>query len=475
MFSFVKQLSRPENRFVAWIAGLAALGGFLFGFDTGVVGSAEPYFAKALHTGPSGESWVVGSLLLGAICGAAVAGHLADMLSRKWTKMLGGVVFFVAAIGSGFPPNLTWLCVARSVVGLGVGAASFVAPLYISEQSPRALRGGMTALNQVMITFGILVAYLSDYALSGTGKDNWRWMFGIEAVPGAILAIAMVFVPHTPRWLVEHDRADEARHVLHLTRHSGDVESELREIQEVSEAQHRTTYRQVLLSPRLRPFMVVGVVLAFLQQAVGINAVVYFGAVDLKFMGVSTATAVYEAITLGIVNFVFALAAVMVLDWVGRKPLLVVGSIGMLLSLAGEGWFFSTSTSYQHAQAAYGLAFVLAFLAFFEISLGPVFWLMIAELYPLGARSKAMAVATMTNWTFNFLVSYFYLTMTRDLGRDGTFWFFGFFALLSVLFTLFKVPETKQRSLEQIERDVLGGNGAPAPPARPRRPTAAHA
>ncbi|HTW09268.1 MAG TPA: sugar porter family MFS transporter [Acidimicrobiales bacterium] len=460
LFSFVKQLTKEENRFVAWIAALAALGGFLFGFDTGVVGSAEPYFAPALHTGSFGESWVVGSLLLGAVCGAASAGYLADVISRKWTKMTGGIVFFIAAIGSAFPSDLQWLCVARFVIGLGVGASSFVAPMYISEQSPKGLRGGMTALNQVMITFGILVAYLSDYALSGIGKDNWRWMFGVEAVPGAALAVAMVFVPHTPRWLVEHDREEEAERVLGRTRHSDDIGEELNDIKDVSAAQRKTGVRQVLFSTRLRPFMIIGVVLAFLQQAVGINAILYFGAVDLKFMGLSTATAVYEAITLGIVNFVFAVVAVMILDWVGRKPLLVVGSAGMLLSLIGEGWFFSNATSYQHANAIYGLAFVLAFLAFFELSLGPVFWLMISELYPLRARAKAMAVATMVNWTFNFLVSYFYLTMTKDLGRDGTFWFFGFFALISVIFTAFKVPETKQRSLEQIEQEVRGDNQA---------------
>lgn len=456
MFTFVIQLTKRENRFVAWIAVLAALGGFLFGFDTGVVGSAEPYFAPALHAGSFGESWVVGSLLIGAVCGAAAAGYLADLISRKWTKMAGGAVFFIAAIGSAFPPDIQWLCLARFVIGLGVGAASFVAPMYISEQSPKGLRGGMTALNQVMITFGILIAYLSDYAFSGIGKDNWRWMFGIEAVPGAALACAMFFVPHTPRWLVDHGREDEAQQVLRLTRRNDNVGEELDEIKEVSRAQSRTTFHQLLSASKLRPFIIIGVVMAFLQQAVGINAILYFGAVDLKFMGLKTAVAVYQAITLGLVNFVFALVAVMILDWVGRKPLLIVGSAGMCLSLVGEGWYFSNGTGYVHSNAVVGLAFVLAFLAFFELSLGPVFWLMISELYPLRARSKAMAVATMTNWSFNFLVSYFYLTMTKDLGRDGTFWFFAFFALVSVLFTALKVPETKKRSLEQIEREVRG-------------------
>ncbi len=459
MIGFVRELARPENRRTAWIALLAALGGLLFGFDTGVVGSAEPYFSKALGIGSFGESWVVGSLLLGAVCGAALAGYLADAISRKWTKFVGGCIFTVAALGSAFAPNVEFLCAARFVLGLAVGTASFVAPMYISEQSPKRLRGGMTALNQVMITLGILVAYLSDYGLSGF-SDNWRWMFGVEAIPGLALAVAMVVVPHTPRWLVQHDRKDEAREVLGRLRPESDVDDEIGEIEKVAGAQKRARL-SLLVSPRLRPFLVVGVGLAILQQLVGINAVIYFGATILKFMGHSTNVAVYEAISLGIVNFVFAGVAALLLDVIGRRRLLVAGAVVMIASLAALGWYFSTASSFQHAQAWIGLASVLGFLAGFEISLGPVFWLMISELYPLGIRSKAMAVSTMANWLFNFLVSYFFLTMTKAIGNDGTFWFFGFFALCALGFTIWKVPETKGRSLEEIEEE-LGADASEA-------------
>lgn len=455
---FARELVKPKNRFVAGIALLAALGGFLFGFDTGVVGSAEPYFAPALGIGSFGESWVVGSLLLGAIVGAAAAGYLADAISRKWTKFVGGMIFTVAAIASALAPDVVWLCIFRFVLGLAVGTASFVAPMYISEQSPKALRGGMTAFNQVMIAFGIMVAYLSDYALSGF-SNNWRWMFGVEAIPGAALALAMVWVPHTPRWLIGRDRLDEARSVLDRTRPAADVDGEMDEIRQVTSAERRTRARD-LLGPRLRPMVVVGVVLAILQQAVGINAVIYFGATVLKFMGHSTNVAVYEAISLGVVNFVFAGLAALLLDWAGRKRLLVVGSAGMVLSLGVLGWYFSTSTAFQHTNAIVGLISILGFLAFFELSLGPVFWLMISELYPLGVRSKAMSGATMVNWTCNFLVSYFFLSMTTAFGKDWTFWIFGFFALCSFVFGIAKVPETRNRSLEEIERE-LGAEPAP--------------
>lgn len=464
MLSFVKALTKPENRYVAYIALLAALGGFLFGFDTGVVGSAEPYFSKQLHIGTFGESWVVGSLLLGAIVGAAIAGYLADEISRKWTKFAGGCVFCGAAIASGFPPNLELLCAARFVLGLGVGTASFVAPMYISEQSPKHLRGGMTAFNQVMITFGIMVAYFSDYGFSGFGADNWRWMFAIEAVPGAALAIAMIFVPHTPRWLVQQDRVDEAKGVMSKTRPEGQVDSEIEDIRSVVQRQKSTSLRQVLLSRRLMPFLVIGVVLAGLQQAVGINAVIYFGAKDLKFMGYTTTTAVHQAVTIGIVNWFFAVVAVLLLDWIGRKPLLIASCVGMVVALTCEGLYWYQGPAFVHSHALMGLGATLAYLAAFEIGIGPVMWLMISELFPLRVRSKAMAISTMSNWIFNFLVSYFYLTMFKPsvFGRAGTMWFFACFALITLVFTLWKVPETKNRSLEEIEKEVTGEETGPA-------------
>lgn len=463
MISFLAQLAKPKYRFVGWIALLAAIGGFLFGFDTGVVGSAEPYFSKALHIGSFGESWVVGSLLLGAVAGAVVAGWLADAISRKWTKFVGGCIYTVAAIGSAFAPTLLLLCIARFVIGLAVGTASFVAPMYISEQSPAELRGGMTALNQVMITFGIMIAYLSDWALSGL-TDNWRWMFGVEAVPGAALAVAMVFVPHTPRWLLQEGREPEAEAVMERTRPQEEAPKEMKEMKEAVGQQSRARLAE-LFAPRLRPFLLVGCALAIFQQLVGINAVIYFGATILKFMGAGTNSAVLEAISLGVVNFLAAVVAALLLDWAGRRKLLIGGTAGIVVSLGALGWYFSTATSFQHADAWIGLVCVLAFLAAFEISLGPVFWLMISEIYPMRIRAKAMATATMFNWVFNFLVSYFFLSLTQSIGRDGSFWLYGFFGLCALGFSIAKVPETRRRSLEQIERDISGSEPRTAPQA----------
>ena len=454
MISFLSQMVKGKNRHVAAIATLAALGGFLFGFDTGVVGSAEPYFSKSLHTGSFGESWVVGSLLLGAVLGALAAGWLADAISRKWAQFIAGCIYTAAAVASALAPTLLLLCLTRFVLGLAVGAASFVAPMYISEHSPTALRGGMTAFNQVMIAFGIMAAYMSDWALSGV-SDNWRWMFGVEAVPGAVLAVSMVVVPYSPRWLLEKGRRQEARAVMEKTRAEDEIAGEMEEMEEAEGEQEQARLSE-LFGRRLRPFLLIGVGLAVLQQLVGVNAVIYFGATILKFMGTGTSAAVYEAVSLGVVNFLGAVAAALLLDWAGRRKLLIAGSCGIVVSLAALGWYFSMGTTFEHQDAWVGLVCVLAFLASFEISLGPVFWLMISEIYPMRVRSKAMAAATMANWVFNFLVSYFFLTMTASIGEDGTFWLFGFFGLLAVIFAVAKVPETRRRSLEEIERDITG-------------------
>jgi sugar porter (SP) family MFS transporter len=449
---FLREMFSSGNRFITLIAVLAALGGFLFGYDTGVVGGAAPYIKKSLGIGSFGESWVVGSLLLGAIAGALLAGKLADLLSRKWTKFIGGAIYAAAALGSAFAPTVETLCAARFVLGLAVGTASFVAPMYISEHSPARLRGGMTAFNQVMITFGILVAYLADYALSGF-SHNWRWMFGFGAVPGICLAVAMVFVPHTPRWLVQRGREDEARSVLAHSRPKDAIDDEVEGIREAAQSQHAFRLRQ-LFSPRLRMLLLVGAGMAMFQQILGINTVIYFGATILKFAGYTTSTSVYEAVYLGIINMAGAVVALLLLDKVGRRPLMIIGTSGDVLTLIGLGWFFHTGSSFQHANPSIALGLIMAYLLFFEISLGPIFWVMIAEIYPLRSRAKAMAAATMVNWTFNFLISYFFLQMTNDISRAGTFWLYAGFGVAAVAFFCWKLPETKDRSLEDIERQV---------------------
>jgi sugar porter (SP) family MFS transporter len=457
---FLSEIATGQNRFVMRISLLAALGGFLFGYDTGVVGGALPLIGNALHLGSGGKAWVTGSLLLGAVGGAIMSGFLADLISRKWTKFVAGCIYTLAAIGSALCPNILLLGIARGVLGVAVGTASFVAPMYIGEHSPKHLRGGMTALNQLAVTLGILIAYLIDDAFKGTA-NGWRWMFGLGAVPGLALAIAMLTVPHTPRWLIERGRSDDARTILKHTRKPDDVDGEVDDIEEVAHAQGSFSLGQ-LFGPRIRPLLLIGIVMAISQQVIGINTVIYYGATILGFAGLSISSSIAQAVFIGIVNFVFAGVAVLLLDRVGRRPPLIAGTIGSVIGLIVLGWYFSTGSSFQHHQAWIALAAMLFYIASFELSLGPIFWVMIAEIFPLHSRAKAMAVCTVFNWLFNFLVSYFFLDAVAAIGRTGTFWLYAGLGIIAVGLFSWRVPETKDRSLEEIERDVHDNQTPPA-------------
>ncbi len=424
---FFKQVTAKNNRFALGIAILAALGGFLFGYDTGIVGGALPLITSKLHLSAGEESWITGSLLLGAVAGAAMSGFLADRIGRKWTLFVAGVIYTVAAVASGLTSSLLPLCIARGVLGLAVGTASFVAPMYIGEHSPKELRGGMTALTQVAITFGILIAYFVADALKGYA-NGWNWMFALGAVPGVILAISMLIVPETPRWLVEHGRDEQAKKLLSRNRSEQQADEEIKEIKDVSAEQGRFGVRN-LIGDRVRPLLVIGVTMAIMQQLIGINTVIYYGSTILGFAGLSISSSIAQAVFIGLVNFVFAIVAVFLLDRVGRRAPLLIGTAGSVIGLIVLGWYFDMGTKFQHANPWIALAAMMFYIAMFEISLGPIFWVMIAEIFPLRARAKAMATCTMFNWGFNFIVSYWFLNLVKAIGQAETFWLYAFFGI----------------------------------------------
>jgi sugar porter (SP) family MFS transporter len=458
MSEFVHEARQGGNPFILVVASIAALGGFLFGYDTGVIGGAMLYLKHDLHATSFDQQAIVGSLLIGAVVGAVAAGYLADAISRKWTKFIGGCVYVVGALGSAFAPDVWTLIGARFVLGLAVGAASFVAPLYISELAPKKLRGGMVSLNQLMITTGIAIAYLVNYLLRDV-THNWRWMLGLGAVPGVLLAVGMVLVPHTPRWLVEQDREDEAEQVLQRARGDDeDVHEELEEIEEVS--QEEGSVRD-LLDRSVRPLLVVGLGLAIFQQLIGVNTVIYYAPTILTNAGIGTSGALGDTVFIGLTNVVFTIVAILLLDKLGRRVFLLVGTSFAVLGLAGLGVYFASST----LQSSYGwvaLASLLVFIAGFAVGLGPVFWLMIAEIYPLKVRGPAMSAATVVNWAANFLVAFTFLTLTHAISRQGVFWLYGAIGIVAIAFFAKLVPETKDKSLEEIERE-LGAEGAVSP------------
>ena len=361
----------------------------------------------------------------------------------------------IGALGSAAAQDSWELIIARFVLGVAVGAASFVAPLYISELAPKRIRGGVTSFNQLMVVSGIFAAYIVNWAFGGVTGD-WRWMLGIGAIPGLALAIGMYFQPFSPRWLVSQGREDEARAVLERARSDEqEVEEEMREISE--EAEEEGSFRD-LLAPGVRAMVLIGLVMAIAQQLIGVNTVIYYAPTILKLTGLSTGSAITQALSVGITNVIFTIVAILILDRVGPAAAADRRHDRCIVALAALGVFFASSTL-KHDAPGIALACLIVYIASFAVGLGPVFWLMISEIFPLKVRSAAMSVSTVANWAANFLVSTFFLTLTGAITIQGTFWLYGGFGVLAVIFFAFRLPETKDRSLEEISHEVAEDPG----------------
>jgi sugar porter (SP) family MFS transporter len=440
-----------KNRRLLGVALIAAIGGFLFGYDTGVIGGAMLFMQKDLGLKTHGQQeMTVAILLLGAILGALIAGWSADRFSRRRTKIVSGCVYVIGAVACAFSMTYWEILASRFWLGLAVGCASFVAPMYIAELVPPRIRGGVVSFNQLMITSGILVAYIVDWGFAGF-TWNWRWMFALAVVPGTALAIGMYFMPFSPRWLIDKGREDDAREVLERYRgRDDDVDAEIQEIKDV--AAKEFSLRE-LAGKAVRRMMIVGIALAVFQQIVGINTVIYYAPTILKFAGQHNTGALTQSVYIGCTNVFFTIVAILLLDRLGRRFFLIGGTSILTVALVGLGIFFA-SPAVQHSVGWLALACLLVYIMGFAVGLGPVFWLMISEIFPLQMRGPAMAVCTMFNWGFNFLISYTFLSLTDVITKQGTFWLYAFFGVCAVVFFATLVPETKDRSLEQIQADL---------------------
>jgi len=440
-----------RNKRLLGVAAIAAIGGFLFGYDTGVIGGAILFMQKDLGLKSHGQQQLtVAILLLGAIAGAALAGWSADRFSRRRTKMVSGCIYVIGAVACALSQSYWEILASRFWLGLAVGCASFVAPMYIAELVPPRIRGGVVSFNQLMITLGILSAYIVDWGFASF-SNNWRWMFALAVVPGAALAIGMYFMPFSPRWLVEKGREDDARDVLKRYRmEDDDIDGEIQEIKEVAEKEFSL---RELFGKAVRRMMIVGIALAVFQQIVGINTVIYYGPTILKFAGQKNTGALTQSVFIGCTNVFFTIVAILLLDKLGRRFFLIAGTSILTAALIGLGIFFQ-STTLQHSAGWFSLMCLLVYIMGFAVGLGPVFWLMISEIFPLQMRGPAMAVCTMFNWGLNFAISYTFLTLTSAITKQGTFWLYAFFGVCAVAFFVLVVPETKDRSLEQIQADL---------------------
>jgi sugar porter (SP) family MFS transporter len=446
------------RRHVTVSAAVTALGGLLFGYDTGVVSGALLFVKNDFGGLTSFQQELVTSLLLvGAVVGALTAGRIADVLGRRLTVLITAVVFVIGVMLAAFTPTYPLLLIARIIIGLAVGSASMVVPLYIGEIVPPRVRGGMVSLNQLAITAGILVSYLIDYGLSGSG--DWRLMFGLAAVPAVLLFVGMLFQKESPHWLIRQGREDEARQVLRRVRNEGDIEDEIREVHEVS--QQEGSYRD-LISPRVRPLLMVGVLLAVFQQITGINTVIYYAPTLLQGAGLGDNAALLANVVNGCVNVGMTIVAIWLLDKAGRRPLLLSGTAGMAVGMAVVACSFLGGSDLHGALAIVAIVGLLIYTGSFAIGLGPVFWLLIAEIYPLRIRGAAMSVASMANWGANFIVTISFLTLLSAIGGVGVFFLFGFLTLVALTYFWKKIPETKGRSLQEIERDLVPVQSRPA-------------
>ncbi len=433
--------------YVLLVASVAALGGLLFGYDTGVISGAILFISKDFSLTTRLQEFTISVVLIGCIAGSAVAGTIADAIGRRLTLLAAGVIFLIGALASAFTPDETILLVGRFVVGIGIGFSSVVAPLYISEVAPAKVRGALVSLYQFAITVGILGAYFIDYVFAGRG--DWRWMLGFALVPSLILIGGMIFMPESPRYLFRrgHDsRArDELNRIAENPQDSIHEESSIRESLKV-----KSSGFAAFKVPAVGLALFIGVSLALLQQVTGINTVIYYGPQIFQMAGISSNTASILAQTLvGTVNVLLTLVAIFFVDRVGRKPLLYIGLAGMFLALTTLGIAFAQ----PHLSGSLGtiaLVSMMVYVGCFAFSLGPIVWLLISEIFPLPARGLGMSISTLANWVGNFLVSQFFLTMINKLGRPLTFWVYAALCVVTILFIRAMVPETKRELLEEI-------------------------
>lgn len=451
-------------KYLIIITAIASIGGLLFGFDIAVVSGVLPFVQKQFHLTAGEEGWFVSSALIGSIVGVAISGELSDKFGRKILLVLSSVLFFVSALGCTLLPSSFGIISFRMLGGVGIGVASIIVPLYISEIAPAAIRGRLVTFYQLAVTVGILLAYLANgallsYSLSHAGADLdgllnflfveevWRGMFSVLILPSLLFLLGLTLVPESPRWLIQRHRNDEAVGIItKITGNKYQAELEVEEIR--TELKAETGSYKELLSPALRKPLVLGILLPFLSQFSGINAIIYYGPTILHSAGVSISNSFMSQIIFGFAIVVFTLIAIWKVDHIGRRRLYLVGTACAAVSLFLTGICFY----FQFTSSIWLIVCVLLFLASFAFSIGPLKFVVTSEIFPNKIRGRAMAICIMTMWIADAMVGQLTPIALRQVGTAPTFWFFSFFCLIGFLFVLKFLPETKGKSLEQIQR-----------------------
>ncbi|WP_276738203.1 sugar porter family MFS transporter [Pantoea septica] len=425
---------------------ISSVGGIIFGYDTGIIGGAIVFIGKQFHINDFMQGIIVSMSLLGAMIGALLAGPLADKYGCKINLFISGICFAAGAVVSGYSNSIELLTLARILQGIGVGASSVLVPVYIAELAPAKIRGLLVTSFQLMITVGIVIAYGVNTAAESQG--SWRFPIGIASVFGIALAIGVLFVTESPRWLIAVNKHAAARRTLIKLRGTDEVNEEIKETERLNALEQENIKWRDLLSGHIRPMIVIGVLVAFFSNACGINLVIYFAPQILQSSGFTSSASWIGTVGLGLTNVIFTVVGMLIVDKVGRRPLLIAGAIGLTVSLVILALIFSVPAFEGSSWLA--LASLVFYVVMYAVSPGMLGFLIISEISPLRARAKATSLSIFIIFATNLVIALLSLPMLNGMGASATFWLF---AAICVVFTIFSfyVPETKGKSLEEVE------------------------
>ncbi|MBO9634281.1 MAG: sugar porter family MFS transporter [Chitinophagaceae bacterium] len=432
---------------------VAAVGGLLFGYDTAVVAGAIGFIQQKYSLSPAMMGWVASCALVGCVIGAMFAGSLSDRIGRKKVLMISAIAFAISSLGIMLPIGLNWFIVFRLIGGIGIGIASMLSPLYISEIAPANIRGRLISIYQMGIVLGILLIYFVNAWIAGMHDDSWniesgwRWMFGSGLLPSVLFILLLLNVPESPRWLAQQNRLDEAEDVLSKVNGKEKAKEELQSIRASMKEDTEASFG-ILMQPGLRYVLLIGIILAILSQVTGINAIMYYAPEIFKSSGDGTSSALMQTVLVGVINTLFTIVAIKYVDKWGRKTLLLIGAAGMTICLALVGAAFHFGMN----QGPLILVAILAYIAFFAISLGPLTFVVVAEIFPTHVRGRAMSVAIFFLWVAVFAVSQTFPMLQSSVGPAITFWIYMLMSVIAFFFVWRLVPETKEKSLEEIEQ-----------------------
>lgn len=429
---------------------LGALGGLLYGYDMGVISGALLFIKNDIPLTSFTEGLVVSSMLIGAIFGSGFSGPLSGWMGRRKLVFIISILYIIGSLTLAAAPNITGLVTGRLIIGLAVGGSTAIVPVYLSEMAPTEQRGSLSSLNQLMITIGILSSYLVNYAFAPI--ESWRWMVGLAVVPSVILMIGVLFMPESPRWLLEHRSEEEARKVMKLTRKPEQIDPEIEEMHEINRISESTW--NVLTSSWMRPTLIIGCCFALFQQIIGVNAIIYYAPTIFTKAGLGDMTSILGTVGIGSVNVLMTIVAIMIIDKIDRKKLLVIGNIGMVSSLIVMAVLVWT-VGLDSTMGAWIIVLCLTlFIIFFAFTWGPILWVMLPELFPMRARGAATGIATLVLSIGSLLVAQFFPMMSEAMGIGQVFLVFAVIGVLALIFVVKFLPETRGRSLEEIEAEL---------------------